>query len=129
MPPLEFVPIAEDSALILPIGEWVLNTACRQLAEWTSAAACPPRFGVAVNISPRQLTPALPGLVADAIQTTGIEPSSLSIEITESLLIEEAQSPAELLRQLKSLGVRLVLDDLAPATPRSATSTASLSTG
>ena len=111
VPPLEFVPIAEDSTLVLSIGEWVLKTACRQLAAWTDAGTCPAGFGVSVNLSPKQLTPGLPALVADAVQATGIQPSSLSIEITESLLVEEAESPAELLRDLKSLGVRLVLDD------------------
>ncbi|HWC28394.1 MAG TPA: EAL domain-containing protein [Solirubrobacteraceae bacterium] len=111
VPPLEFVPIAEDSGLIGPIGEWILNTACRQLAEWSSAGACPPHFSVAVNLSPRQLTPGLPQVVANAVRASGIDPSSLTIEITESVLVDEAESPAELLRELKSLGVRLVLDD------------------
>ncbi len=66
---------------------------------------------MAVNLSPKQLTPELPGIVAAVVQATGIDPSSLSIEITESLLIEEAESPAALLCQLKSVGVHLVLDD------------------
>jgi diguanylate cyclase (GGDEF)-like protein len=111
VPPLEFVPIAEDSGLILPIGEWVLQTACRQLADWLAAAACPDDFSMGVNLSPKQLTAELPRIVADAVRATGIDPASLSIEITESLLIEEAESPAALLGQLKSVGVHLVLDD------------------
>jgi EAL domain-containing protein (putative c-di-GMP-specific phosphodiesterase class I) len=105
------VAIAEESGLIVPIGEWVLRTACRQLAEWLQAAACRADFSMAVNLSPRQLTPALPGIVADAVATTGIDPASLCIEITESLLIEEAESPAALLCALKAAGVNLVLDD------------------
>jgi diguanylate cyclase (GGDEF)-like protein len=111
VPPLEFVPIAEESGLILPIGDWVLHTACRQLADWLKADVCRPDFSMAVNLSPKQLTPVLPRMVADALQVTGIDPRSLSIEITESLLIEEAQSPATLLGELKALGVHLVLDD------------------
>jgi len=111
VPPLEFVPIAEESGLILSIGEWVLHTACRQLADWLNAAACRPDFNMAVNLSPKQLTPELPRMVANAVSATGIDPSSLSIEITESVLIEDAQSAAELLRALKSGGVQLVLDD------------------
>ncbi len=111
LPPVDFVPIAEESGLIVPIGEWVLETACRQLADWLDAAACPPDLRMAVNLSPKQLTPALPRAVADTVRATGIESSSLSIEITESLLIEEAESPATLLSELKSVGVQLVLDD------------------
>jgi diguanylate cyclase (GGDEF)-like protein len=109
--PLEFVAIAEESGLIVPIGEWVLRTACRQLAEWLQVAACRDGFSMAVNLSPRQLTPGLPGIVADAVAVTGIDPASLCIEITESLLIEEAESPAALLCALKSAGLNLVLDD------------------
>ena len=66
---------------------------------------------MAVNLSPKQLTPELPSMVAAAISGAGIDPSSLWIEITESLLIEDAQSPVESLRALKSVGVHLVLDD------------------
>jgi diguanylate cyclase (GGDEF)-like protein len=111
VPPLEFVPIAEVSGLIVPIGEWVLETACRQLADWREADACRPDFSMAVNLSPKQLTPELPRIVADALRVTGIDPLSLCIEITESLLIEEAESPAALLGALKSAGVKLALDD------------------
>ena len=110
VPPLEFVPIAEESGVILPIGEWVLRAACRQLAAWLSTGACPPDFRMAVNLSPKQLTPELPRSVADAANASGIDPSSLSIEITESLLIE-AESADDLLRALKALGVQLMLDD------------------
>jgi diguanylate cyclase (GGDEF)-like protein len=109
--PLEFISVAEETGLILPIGEWVAHTACRQLADWLKAAACPRDFSMAVNLSPRQLTPELPGMIAATISAAGIDPSALSIEITESLLIDDAESPIELLRALKSVGVHLVLDD------------------
>jgi diguanylate cyclase (GGDEF)-like protein len=109
--PLDFVPIAEETGLILPIGEWVLHTACRQLADWLHAHACPSDFNIAVNLSPKQLTAELPHQVADSVSHTGINPASLSIEITESLLIDDAQSPVQLLRALKAVGVHLVLDD------------------
>jgi diguanylate cyclase (GGDEF)-like protein len=111
VPPLDFVPLAEETGLIVPIGEWVLHTACRQLADWRNSAACRPGFSMAINLSPRQLTPELPRQVAEAVSLAGVNPASLFIEITESLLMEDAESSAEVLGGLKALGVHLVLDD------------------
>ena len=104
--PAEFIPIAEDSGLIDPIGEWVLRTACAAAAAWPRPAR------VAVNVSPAQfLRPTLPALVASAIAHAGIAAHRLELEITESVFLNEDSSTARLLEALKATGARLVLDD------------------
>jgi diguanylate cyclase (GGDEF)-like protein len=109
--PDEFIGLAEDSSLIIPIGSWVLGEACRQSVRWTG-----PHYGwvplkVSVNLSARQLTTGLVHVVQTALQESEIAPASLGLELTESVLIEEADSPSDLLQALRSLGVRLILDD------------------
>jgi diguanylate cyclase (GGDEF)-like protein/PAS domain S-box-containing protein len=104
--PAVFVPLAEQSRLIVPIGQWVLRTAC------TAAAAMPGAFRIAVNLSPVQVrTPDLPGVVAEILHDTGLVPERLELEITEGVLIEESDHMLAMLRALKCQGVRLVLDD------------------
>ncbi|MEA2296685.1 MAG: hypothetical protein QOE86_4324, partial [Solirubrobacteraceae bacterium] len=105
--PLEFIPIAEDSGLIIPIGDWVLAQACRAAAAW--AADRP--LHVSVNLSPRQIGPQLIDAVAAAITTTGLDPARLALEITESVLLEDSEAAHATLKALKSLGVQIVLDD------------------
>ncbi len=104
--PLEFIPIAEDTGLILPIGQWVLEEACRTLARIDSS------LSVAVNLSPRQLLQQdLPKIVGTALSETGAEPGRLVLELTETILVDESPAVLERLEQLKALGVRLALDD------------------
>jgi diguanylate cyclase (GGDEF)-like protein len=104
--PTEFIPIAEDTGLIDPIGEWVLRTACDAAAAWPRPAR------IAVNVSPIQfLRPALPALVANALANSGIEPGRLELEITESIFLNEDLSTGRMLQALKGTGARLVLDD------------------
>jgi EAL domain-containing protein (putative c-di-GMP-specific phosphodiesterase class I) len=112
VPPLEFIPLAESSGLIVPIGAWVLNEACRQLAVWDADPASGlAGLRVAVNVSPRQLqAPGLLEEVRDVLARTGIAPERLTIEITESALGEGAPT-LRLVQTLKDLGVRLSLDD------------------
>jgi diguanylate cyclase (GGDEF)-like protein/PAS domain S-box-containing protein len=112
VPPLEFVPLAEATGLIVPLGAWVLREACRQLAAWDADAASGlSGLGVAVNVSPRQLQAAgLLDEVRSALATHGIAPQRLTIEITESAL-GEGGSTLRILQALKDLGVRLSLDD------------------
>ena len=108
--PARFVPIAEQSGLIVPIGEWVLRTACIQAAEWRDAGHTD--FVMAVNLSPRQLSdPNLATVVANTLSDTGIPPSALCLEITESAIMEDPEAAHAVLQSLKALGVRLAIDD------------------
>lgn len=108
--PAEFIPIAEESGLIVPIGEWVLRTACGQLRAWQDAGLEVPR--VAVNVSVRQFAQAgFPFLVRRILDETGLAPVCLEIEITESVLMKDGDAALETLRELKALGVQLAIDD------------------
>jgi diguanylate cyclase (GGDEF)-like protein len=109
--PGAFIPIAEDSGAILALGEHVLQQACHQAAEWRERLGEQP-FRVSVNLSPRQVTePGLAARVSAVLALTGLPPASLSLELTESALMEESELVAENLRDLKALGISLVLDD------------------
>ena len=108
--PAEFVSLAEESGLILPLGRWVLGEACRQLAAWRAAGRSALR--VAVNLSARQFAdPDLTAVVAEALARAGLPADALWLEITESVLMEEVEDSAETLRALKRLGVHLSVDD------------------
>jgi diguanylate cyclase (GGDEF)-like protein len=109
--PQEFVPVAEESDLIVSVGTWVIEEACAQMRRWHEAH--PARLGVpvSVNVSARQLSPSLVDVVSGALEQSGIEPSQLALEITESLLIEHTDSSQEVLAALEALGVAIVLDD------------------
>jgi diguanylate cyclase (GGDEF)-like protein len=106
--PGEFVPVAEESGLIVALGEWALHAACRQLREWNAAGLR--RVPVSVNLSPRQLQPQLPGIVQHAIRSTG-QAGYLRLEVTESSVMSDPQKAVTLLRELKALGIKLSLDD------------------
>jgi diguanylate cyclase (GGDEF)-like protein/PAS domain S-box-containing protein len=108
--PGEFITIAEDTDLILPIGAWVLHNVCAQLAAWNAAYPQRAPLHVRANLSPRQITPALPGAVATAVATAQIAPSQLGLEITERLLIEEPAA-SRILEEVRALGVSVALDD------------------
>ena len=106
IPPADFIPLAEETGLILPIGEWVLRTACRQAAQWDE----PHR--IAVNLSPVQLSHIdLPRLVHQILIETGLPPSRLELEITETAMISDMERTTHVLRQLKALGVTIAMDD------------------
>lgn len=109
--PDKFIPILEDTGLILPVGEWVLRTACIQAKAWHNIGADHLRVGV--NISPRQFKDKVfPQTVKRILQQTGIDPQLLELEITESLLIEDANHAASQISQLKELGIRdIAIDD------------------
>ncbi|MDH4027433.1 MAG: EAL domain-containing protein [Nitrospirota bacterium] len=109
--PDEFISIAEETGLIVPLGEWAVYEACRQLRIWQKELAADPPLTVSVNISSRQLLSNIVNLIKDVQQTTGIEPGTLVLEISESILMGNAGSLTPLLQKLKDLGVRLHIDD------------------
>jgi diguanylate cyclase (GGDEF)-like protein/PAS domain S-box-containing protein len=107
----EFIPLAEETRLILPLGEWVLETACRQIAAW---AANPQTAGIkmAVNISALQLRkPDFVASILDTLARTGADPKSLALELTESMMIDNVEDVIEKMTQLKQRGVRFSVDD------------------
>jgi EAL domain-containing protein (putative c-di-GMP-specific phosphodiesterase class I) len=110
VPPMEFIPVAEETGLIGPIGAWVLTTACQQLATWDAQGTGV--LDLAVNVSRRQLgDPELVETVAATLSQTGIEPSRLCLEVTESVLMRDAAAAAATLHRLHDLGVCLAVDD------------------
>ena len=111
VPPLEFIPIAESTGLILPLGRWILSTACRQLVAW---AASPEQahWSIAVNVSARQFRQSdFVQTVEQALRDTGANPQRLELELTESLLVDDVEGVIARMSALKALGVRFSLDD------------------
>jgi diguanylate cyclase len=111
--PDKFIPLAEATGLIVPIGRWVIDEACRQLAAWKRAGwGAGAELVMSVNVSPRQLADeGLEVAVADALATSGIRPGSLCLEMTESTVAADPQRTAAVLQTLKALGVTLGIDD------------------
>ena len=110
--PVEFISIAEESGLIGALGDWVLTAACRDGAAWQRRFPRAEPLLVCVNTSPRQLAnAAFPARVADIMGRHGLAPGSLALEITESVLMEEAHAPVTVLASLREYGLRLMLDD------------------
>jgi diguanylate cyclase (GGDEF)-like protein len=109
--PAEFIPVAEENGLIIEIGTWVLDQACSQLSDWRAAGLVDDAFTVAVNVSARQVTPALADVVRETRARHGIDDHALVLELTESVLLDDAPEPAEVLNQLQMANVRLHLDD------------------
>ncbi len=107
--PANFIPLAEDTGLIIPIGAWVLHTACKQTKAWHDAGLPPVR--VAVNISGRQFRENIPQLVEKALAESGLPPQYLELEITESVAMQHAESTEQTLSALRSMGIRLSIDD------------------
>jgi diguanylate cyclase (GGDEF)-like protein len=110
LPPAEFIPMAEDSDLILLIGEWVLRTACNQLAEWNKAGLHDLRIGL--NVSPRQFRERdFQRIVARSLAESSIDPSMIELEITETSIMGPAEEIVTLLRDLKEMGLSIAIDD------------------
>ena len=110
VPPIEFIPVAEESGLIVPIGEWVLNEACRQAAAWQVPGR--PPLSVAVNISAVQFARGdLEDTVRRALDASGLAPGLLELELTESVLIRNVDSVLSTVMRLKCLGIALSIDD------------------
>ncbi len=110
IPPDSFIPLAEESGLIVPLGEWALRTACAQAKEWMSAGL--PALTLGVNLSARQLRqPDLVERVAAILDQTGLPPAKLKLELTESMIMGQGEQAPDLLRSLKALGLGLSIDD------------------
>ena len=110
--PVEFIPIAEECGLIHSLGMWVLKTACRQIAEWHKAFPMHPNLTVSVNLSSQDFAhTSLPGEISKAIADNGLQPDTLRIEITESILMQDVETVNSVLEQLKETGINLYMDD------------------
>ncbi len=108
--PAEFIPVAEQSGIIVQIGEWVMHTAARQAAQWLARGHR--KFRIAVNISVRQFVGQdLPQLVDTVLKETGLPPHMLELEVTESLALHSVATTLAILHDCKSLGVKLAMDD------------------
>ena len=110
--PDEFISLMEETGLIIPVGAWVLSEACRQLEEWTAQFPHQPPLTMSVNLSARQLQdPGLVLAVKNALATSHLDPACLKLEITETVVMQDAPSTLEALHALKALGVQLAIDD------------------
>lgn len=110
VPPGEFIALAEESGLIVPIGEWVLRTACRQLRDWNDRGI--DTFGVSVNISAHQLQQQnFVPLVRRILETSGIDARNLQLEITETVAMQNVERAMRVLRELKNMGIEIAIDD------------------
>lgn len=112
VPPSRFIPLAEETGLIIPLGQWVLSEACRQMRQWQEEHPNTAHLTVSVNLSIRQLVQKeLVPFVQSVLEETGLSPSNLKLEITESAFMQDAKVSLEVLRGLKALGIKLVVDD------------------
>ena len=109
VPPSKFIPIMEDTALIGPVGRWVLETACAQQRDWVRQGFTDLRM--AVNLSVRQMRPGLVPMVEEVLANADLSPDQLEIEITESLLMKDTEHAIAMLRNLADMGVQLAIDD------------------
>ena len=110
--PAEFIPVAEETGLIIPIGTWVLREACRQMRAWQVQFPVHSPLTMSVNLSGKQFSqPDLIDQIKQILHETGLDPRSLKLEITESVLMENAESAVAMIVQLQNLGIRLSMDD------------------
>jgi EAL domain-containing protein (putative c-di-GMP-specific phosphodiesterase class I) len=108
--PFDFISMAEETGLMIPIGEWVMSHACKQLAEWHQAGKAP--IGMAVNLSAVQFqNPEIHDIFKRIIENSGIDPRLMTLELTESMLLEDIENKIESMKRLKGLGVKLSIDD------------------
>jgi len=112
IPPSEFIPLAEETGMIVELGQWVLRNACAQMVEWNEAFPAIGPLEISVNLSGRQFTQTdLVRMVTNSLEGTGLQANCLKLEITESALMENAQRSAQMLRHLKELDIKVCVDD------------------
>lgn len=112
MSPADFIPIAEETGTIVPLGSWAINDALMQLRSWIETSVCAPSTTMSVNVSPRQLhDPQFVEVVSSALQVSGVPAHQLWLEVTESVMITEPEQALSSLRRLHALGVRIAIDD------------------
>jgi predicted signal transduction protein with EAL and GGDEF domain len=112
VPPAEFIPVAEDMGLIMPIGRMVMHTSMRQVREWQRTHANAAGLHLSINLSPRQLyQPGVVAEVVDALNATGFDPAHLTLEITETALMHDTSTVSTRLEELRAVGARIALDD------------------
>jgi EAL domain-containing protein (putative c-di-GMP-specific phosphodiesterase class I) len=110
--PGEFIPIAEETGLILPIGEWVLREACGQFAKWRQSMGSNAPRSISVNLSRRQLVlPNLPETIKEVLEQTGMAAECLHLEVTESAVMRDSAAATQMLLAIKAIGVKLDMDD------------------
>jgi Amt family ammonium transporter len=112
VPPGDFIPLAEESGLVLPLGAWVLEEACRQTKAWADGHRGVDNLVVSVNLSPRQFRqPDLVEQVAAVLARTGLDAPRLCVEVTEGVMVDDVESAIRTLQRLKALGVKVAIDD------------------
>ncbi len=110
--PADFIPLAEDTGLIVPIGQWILKRACQQLARWQWQSPANRHLFMSVNLSSKQISqPDLVDVIRETLEETNVDPKYIKLEITESAVMDNAEMAARLLNRLKALGVGLSIDD------------------
>lgn len=108
--PIEFIPLAEENGLIMPLGRWILQDACRRMVDWRRQGIAPP--SLSVNVSPRQFAdPSLTEAIARTLEETGLPPECLDIEITESVTSGDVERVISTMAALKDMGITLSVDD------------------
>jgi diguanylate cyclase (GGDEF)-like protein len=111
VPPIQFIPLAEEIGMIIPIGDWVIEQACAQLKKWEMDPVMR-KLQLSVNVSPRQLSqPYFVEQVKDAIENAGIRPAKLKLELTESFILEDVEEAIQKMQELRRIGIRFVMDD------------------
>jgi diguanylate cyclase (GGDEF)-like protein len=112
IPPTKFIPVAEETGMIIPIGKWILGEACRQMSRWQKLSHSDAPLPMSVNLSGRQfLQPDLLEQVEEVLRETGLDPRNLKLEITETVVMENIETATHTLQQLRALGVELSIDD------------------
>jgi diguanylate cyclase (GGDEF)-like protein len=112
IPPAKFIPIAEETGMIIPVGKWVLGEACRQMSRWQKLSRLDGPLPVSVNLSGKQfLQPDLLEQIQEVLRETGLDPRGLKLEITETVVMENIETATHTLEQLRALGVELSIDD------------------